>query len=175
MADTTNAAAEQAGIPQLDFTSFPNQLFWLVVFLVALYAIVSRVAIPRIEGIFEQRRRRIEDDLQEAERLNSEAATLEAEAAALLEQAKKSAGEIAAKTRAEIAESQNAAIADANDHIARKAAESETRINEIRSEAQKTVVEIASAAAAEIAAVSLPGHDLSGDVSSRIRSRVEAP
>ena len=38
----------RAGMPQLDPAIFPNLIFWLVVALVALYFILSRVALPRI-------------------------------------------------------------------------------------------------------------------------------
>ena len=67
MANEATEVVEKAGIPQLDFSSFPNQIFWLVVFIVALYFIVGRVVIPRIRGIIDQRGRRIEDDFDEAE------------------------------------------------------------------------------------------------------------
>ena len=51
MATDTKAAegaAEAAGMPQLDFSTFPNQMFWLVVTLVIIYLVLSRVALPRI-------------------------------------------------------------------------------------------------------------------------------
>ena len=35
-------------MPQLDPAIFPNLIFWLVVALVALYLILSKVALPRI-------------------------------------------------------------------------------------------------------------------------------
>jgi hypothetical protein len=30
------------GMPQLDFSTFPNQIFWLVVTLIAIYFILTR-------------------------------------------------------------------------------------------------------------------------------------
>jgi F-type H+-transporting ATPase subunit b len=39
-ADAAHAAAP--GMPQLDFSTFPNQIFWLVVTLVAIYFILSK-------------------------------------------------------------------------------------------------------------------------------------
>src|SRR3989338_7675403 len=53
---TTEAAAEvahetaKAGMPQLDFSTFPNQIFWLVVTLLVIYFVLSRIALPRIGG-----------------------------------------------------------------------------------------------------------------------------
>ena len=42
-------------MPQLDFSTFPNQIFWLVVTLVVIYLVLSRVALPRIGGILAER------------------------------------------------------------------------------------------------------------------------
>ena len=39
------AAAEHAvGMPQLDVTTWPNQIFWLVVTLAVIYLVLSRIA-----------------------------------------------------------------------------------------------------------------------------------
>ena len=46
----TLAAEEHAppGMPQLDISIYPNLIFWLVVAMVALYLILTRIALPRI-------------------------------------------------------------------------------------------------------------------------------
>lgn len=165
---------EQAGIPQLDFSAFPNQLFWFTVFILLIFLVVKRAAIPRIEGIFEQRRQSIEDDLREAEELNAEAERLEAEIERLLSDAKKKAGEISAKARAEIVKSQNIAISDANTLIASKASESEARIKSIQSEAEEKIAEIASELAGEVVETVLPGKGNRESIDSALKSRIEA-
>ncbi|TMV83769.1 F0F1 ATP synthase subunit B', partial [Thioclava sp. BHET1] len=49
--DAAAAAAGEAGssggMPQLDFSTYGNQIFWLVVALVAVFFILTRVALPR--------------------------------------------------------------------------------------------------------------------------------
>ena len=40
-----NLEHAETGMPQLDFGIFPNLIFWLVVALLALYFVLSRVAI----------------------------------------------------------------------------------------------------------------------------------
>ncbi|MGB1643236.1 MAG: F0F1 ATP synthase subunit B', partial [Paracoccaceae bacterium] len=57
MATNTSTATEAAtpGMPQLDFSTFGNQIFWLVVTLVVIYLILSRVALPRIAGVLAER------------------------------------------------------------------------------------------------------------------------
>ncbi|MEM9552439.1 MAG: F0F1 ATP synthase subunit B', partial [Pseudomonadota bacterium] len=51
--DAGHSAAEagSGGMPQLEISTFPNQIFWLVVTLVVIYLILSRVALPRIGSI----------------------------------------------------------------------------------------------------------------------------
>ena len=49
-AETAGHAAESAGMPQLDFATFPNQIFWLLVALVIIYFVLSKIALPRIGG-----------------------------------------------------------------------------------------------------------------------------
>ena len=44
-AEAAGHAAKSAGMPQLDFATFPNQIFWLAVALVIIYLILSRVAL----------------------------------------------------------------------------------------------------------------------------------
>ena len=50
MATATQGAASAPGMPQLDFSTFGNQIFWLLVTLVVIYMILSRVALPRCSG-----------------------------------------------------------------------------------------------------------------------------
>ena len=79
--DVGEAAVEAAnvGMPQLDFSTFSNQIFWLVVTLVVIYFILSRIALPRIGGALADRAGTITNDLAEAEDLKQRA--LEAEQA----------------------------------------------------------------------------------------------
>ena len=59
-------------MPQFDPSTFASQLFWLLVMFVALYWIVSRIAVPRIGEVLEQRARVIQDDLDRATQLKAE-------------------------------------------------------------------------------------------------------
>jgi F-type H+-transporting ATPase subunit b len=45
-------------MPQLDFSTFSPQLIWLVITFLGLYLLMSRVALPRIGGVIEQRQSR---------------------------------------------------------------------------------------------------------------------
>ncbi len=60
-------AAASPGMPQLDFSSFPNQIFWLVVTLVVIFLVLSRIALPRISSVLAERASTITNDIAAAE------------------------------------------------------------------------------------------------------------
>ncbi|MBS0272245.1 MAG: hypothetical protein JSR85_06320 [Proteobacteria bacterium] len=53
-------------MPQLDTSTFSSQLFWLVVCFLALYVILSYIALPKISRIFETREETIEEKINTA-------------------------------------------------------------------------------------------------------------
>ncbi len=55
------------GMPQLDFSTWPNQIFWLAVTLVVIYFVLTRVALPRIGAVLAERSSTITNDLAAAE------------------------------------------------------------------------------------------------------------
>lgn len=145
MADTPTAAngAEAAGMPQLDFATFPNQIFWLVVALVAIYLILSRIALPRIAGILADRQDTIANDLGAAEELKLKAQQAEAAYEQALVDARAEAQRIAKDTRAAMQADLDEAIAKADAAIAERTADSETAIDAIRASALESVEAVA--------------------------------
>ncbi len=59
-------------MPQFDPSSFPSQIFWLVVSFIALYLVVSRLAVPRVAEVLEQRHRLVQDDIDRAASFKAE-------------------------------------------------------------------------------------------------------
>lgn len=173
--DATTAAADAApGMPQLDITSFPNQIFWLIVTLIAIYLIVSRVAIPRIGAVLAERQGTLTNDLAAAEDLKRQAAEAEMAYNQALADARTEAQKIAEETRAEIQADLDVAIAKADADIAAKAAESEAKIAEIQAGAMKNVEDVAKNVAADIAAAVAPGQSVDGDaLASAVASRMK--
>ena len=145
-------AAEPAGMPQLDFASFPNQIFWLVVTLVVIYWVLSRIALPRIGGVLADRQGAITSDLTAAEEYKLRAKEAEATYQRALVDARADAQKIVLQARAEIQKDHDAATAHADAEIAARASESERRIGEIRAGALEAVVTVAREAAADIVA-----------------------
>jgi F-type H+-transporting ATPase subunit b len=158
MAETTNAAGEVAagagpGMPQLDASTFENQIFWLLVALVAIYFVLSRVALPRIAAILAERQGTITNDVAAAQDLKAKAEIAEAAYDKALADARAEAQRIAGEAKATIQSDLDVAIQKADAEIAAKAAESEKAIAEIRAGAQEAIKEVAKDAAKEIVAV----------------------
>lgn len=137
-------------MPQLDFTTFPNQILWLVVSIVILYYILSRVALPRIGSVLAERAGTITNDIAAAETYKVQAAEAEAAYHKALDDARAAASKVIAENRAAIQAELNLAIAKADAEISARAAESEVRIKEIRDSAADAVTEVAKDAAKEI-------------------------
>lgn len=154
-AETAHGAAEAAaapGMPQLDFATFPNQIFWLVVTLVVIYLVLSKVALPRIAGVLAERQGTITGDIAAAEELKAKAAEAEAAYQQALAEARAEAGRIAAAAKAEMQGEVARAIEKAEAEIAARTAEGEERIAEIRAGAAEAVRVVARDAAREVVA-----------------------
>jgi F-type H+-transporting ATPase subunit b len=144
--ETTTAGAAHAaeaeaavGMPQLDFATFPNQIFWLVVALVAIYYILDRIALPRITAVLAERNGTIGNDIAAAEELKLKAAQAEAAYKKALADARAEAQKIAAAARAAIQADLGMATEQADARIAARVVESKTRIAEIRDSALASV------------------------------------
>jgi F-type H+-transporting ATPase subunit b len=88
--------------PPFDPSTFSTQLIWLAITFAFLYFMLSRVALPRIGGIIEARKARIEGDLKEAERLRLETDKAVTAYETALAEARKDASKIAEDTRQSI-------------------------------------------------------------------------
>ncbi len=146
----SSGAAEAAGMPQLEFCTFPNQIFWLVVTLVIAYLILSRIALPRIASVLAERRGLITGDLAAAEDLKRKAEDAEAAYNRALADARAEAARIAADAKAEIQADLDAAMKAADDEIAERVAASEAAIAGIRANAFESVEAVARSVAADI-------------------------
>jgi F-type H+-transporting ATPase subunit b len=87
-------ASEEGGLPQLrQVDTFVSQIFWLVVTFGLLYLMMSRVVLPRIGNVMEERQQKVDDDLSRAEKLKAEAEQVMAEYEAALTESRNKASE----------------------------------------------------------------------------------
>ncbi len=64
-------------MPQLNPEFFVSQVFWLVVFFTFLFIFLWRISLPRIAKVLENRRRKIDDELETAKDLQKQANDIE--------------------------------------------------------------------------------------------------
>lgn len=156
------AAEKKGGLPQLHAPDFAPQLIWLALTFGALYFLLSRVSLPRIGEVIEERRDRIQRDLDEAQRLKAETE----KALAAYEQAR---AEARAKASGIAREMQDRMAAEADKErgrveaqITTKLGEADARIDILKTRALAGINDIAAETAGAIVN-RLIGHDASPD------------
>ncbi|HJU76739.1 MAG TPA: hypothetical protein VJ597_02270 [Sphingomicrobium sp.] len=144
------AAGAQPGMPQFNPEFYPSQLFWLVISFGLLYLILSRVALPRIGEVIEERRDRIQRDLDSAERLKADTEKALADYEKALADARGNANAMAREMRAKLNSEVDRERGRVDGQIGQKLAEAEKRIAATKEKALASVNEIATDTAGEV-------------------------
>lgn len=120
-ARSTAVAEASGGMPQLDFSNplMLAQVVWLLIIFGVLYYVLAHVVLPRFEGVLENRRARIQGDLEAAR-------AAKAEADAALDAHRSATARSRTEAQAAIAEAQ----ASANAEAAARAAALNARLND---------------------------------------------
>ncbi len=146
----TEADAHGHAFPPFQKDTFASQLVSLAIAFVALYLIVSRIALPRVGSLLDERQKAIEGDLAEAQKLKdaSDAAlkAYESELAA----ARSRAQAIGTETREKLNAASEAERKTLEHRLSLKLAEAEKTIASTRETAMRNVRGIAAEAAAAI-------------------------
>jgi F-type H+-transporting ATPase subunit b len=172
MASEAQATESATGLPQLDFSTFGNQIFWLLVALVVIYFILSRVALPRIAAVLAERQGTITNDLAAAEDLKAKAVEAEEAYKKALADARAEAQKIVAEAKAAIKADLDKANEQADQEIAARTAEGERELAEMREGALDAVREVARDVAAELV-LALGGKADGRSVSAAINARMK--
>lgn len=97
---------ESGGLPQLNVSTYPSQIFWLLVMFGVLYVSFSKAILPTIGSVVNARESLIKGDLEDAQSLKDQAAAIQQAYEKNLELAKAQASkavmdvEMAAKKKA---------------------------------------------------------------------------
>ena len=138
------------GFPPFESSTFASQLVSLLIAFVALYLIVSRIALPRVGGVIEARANAIEGDLAAAQKLKDESdAALKAYEADLAA-ARSRAQAIGNETREKLNAAAEAERKTLEDQLAVKLSAAEKQIAATRETAMSNVRGIAADAASAI-------------------------
>jgi F-type H+-transporting ATPase subunit b len=149
-AHTEADGGHKAAFPPFQKDTFASQLVSLLVAFVALYLIVSRIALPRVGSLLDERQNAIDGDLAAAQKLkdDSDAAlkAYESELAA----ARSRAQAIGSETREKLNAASEAERKTLEERLSVKLAEAEKTIASTREGAMSNVRGIAAEAAAAI-------------------------
>ncbi|MCD8562538.1 MAG: hypothetical protein LRY54_00355 [Alphaproteobacteria bacterium] len=164
-----------SGLPQLDPSTYPSQIFWLVIMFLVLYIVFSRRVLPVISGTLENRREHIESDFSSAERLQKEAADVHEAYEKILQDARLKADALYAEIEESIQAKSVKEVKAFHERMDKETKLTEARLEksqkEIRAEMDGIVAEVARQAAEKIIGVSA---DLS-QVKSMIKDLNEKP
>lgn len=137
-------------MPQFDPSVWSPQLFWLVITFVVLYLLMSRIALPRVSSILEDREFRISDSLRRAESLKQDAEAAVASYEKLMADARAKAQDQVHTVRERAARDAAERHAVLSDRLSAEIAAAETRIAQARDQAvgelRGLAVEVAGAA-----------------------------
>ena len=130
-------------MPQLDFSTFLPQIFWLFISLSFLYIVLSRYALPRVSDVIEERKDIIAQDIDSAKEYSEESEKAIEELNLKLSEAKTSSQNLI-----------NKSIQDIKEDSEIKKSSLIKKINNEISEAEGEIKEKKETALAEISSIS---------------------
>lgn len=130
-------------MPQFDFSTFPTQVFWLFVCFAALYFLLSKLVMPRIDDILTERQERVDTDLEKAASLKAETEEAIATYEKALAEARSQAQEVLKKAQDDISKQNEAKNKDVADKLAAQIKDGEAKIAKAKTEALDQVRDIA--------------------------------
>ena len=146
----TEAGAHERAFPPFQKETFASQLVSLLIAFVALYLIVSRIALPRVGSVIDERQNKIEGDLADAQKLKDQSDSALKAYENELAAARSRAQAIGAETREKLNAASEAERKTLEDQLSVKLAQAEKTIASTREAAMGNVRGIAADAAAAI-------------------------
>ena len=137
-------------MPQLDFSTFLPQIFWLFISLSFLYIVLSRYALPRVSDVIEERKDIIAHDIDSAKEYSEESEKAIEELTLKLSEAKTSSQNLINKSIQDIKEDseikKSSLIKEINNQISEAEGEikekKETALAEISSISESLAIEM---------------------------------
>lgn len=139
-----------AGLPQLDFTTYPSQLFWLAITFVVLYWFISRYAVPNAESIFANRKNQIDADLLLAEQLQAEAANKKAIYEKALHDARSAALKVILENEIKVTREINERSKTLESDVNKRLAAADKKVQQFKDEARQKITPIAQSITEEL-------------------------
>ena len=150
VAHTEADGGHKAPFPPFEKSTFASQLVSLLIAFVALYLIVSRIALPRVGSLLDERQNAIDGDLAAAQKLKDESDAALRAYESELAAARSRAQAISAETREKLNAASEAERKTLEERLSLKLAEAEKTIAATRETAMSNVRGIAADAAGAI-------------------------
>ena len=144
------AFGSEAGMPQLDTKFWSAQIFWLILIFSALYLIIWKIFLPKITYSIENRKSRIVNDLDEAQKLKDEAEKRLKEYNKIIENSKNEAKKIIEDGRKKLDKDIESKKQKFNIEIEKEIASVEKEIKDLKQSSVKTITSIATEASIEV-------------------------
>ncbi len=142
---------EVQGLPQLDGSTYPSQIFWLLVTFALMYLPFRFKVLPDLSGVIERRREQIEGDLISAKNLKIEAENVHAAYETIVREARDKSSYLFTRAEEKIKEQEKASYAEFYAHAAKDIADAEEEIADATQKALATVNDVAAEVAAAAA------------------------
>ncbi len=134
-------------MPQLDFSTWIGQIFWLVFTFAVMYILMTILVLPRMRNISVRREQKISGDLKRAEELSAEAKSIVKDAQQTLSNAQSEADAILAKAVQDAHQSTDTQVAEATKKIDARVSEALESVEKQKTDALKSldsmVIEVA--------------------------------
>ena len=137
-------------MPQLDFSTFLPQIFWLFISLSFLYIVLSRYALPRVSDVIEERKDIIAQDIDSAKEYSEESEKAIEELNLKLSEAKTSSQNLINKSLQDIKEDNEIKKSSLIKEINNEILEAESKIKEKKETALDEVSSISETLAIEM-------------------------
>ncbi len=150
------AGDKSSGLPQLDITTWPSQLFWLTVTFVIGYILISWFVAPSISSVLENRSTKISDDLETAKQAQDNAKYVYNSYEETLREARSKAAMAAAKAVQEAKAETASRDASINKKLTASGKKAEARLSKMREEALSSLEDLATETSQRIIAELTP-------------------
>jgi len=147
---TNHAFGSEAGMPQLDPEFWASQIFWLILIFSSLYLIIWKIFLPKITYSIENRKSRVVNDLDEAQKLKENAEKKLDEYNKIIEESKKKAKKIIEDNKKKLDQDIESKKQKFIDEIKKELVTTEKEIKDLKKSSITNISNIAAETSAEI-------------------------
>ena len=144
------AFGSNVGMPQLDPEFWASQVFWLILIFSILYLVIWKIFLPKINYSIENRKSRIVNDLDEAQKLKESAEKKLEEYNKIIENSKQEAKRIIEDERKKFDQDIENKKKDFNNQIEKEITAVEKEIKDLKKTSLSNISKIASETSAEL-------------------------